>query len=585
MKDFTELLALFDNLQNKTFNEDVVGSHIEQFIKARDGQVEPFMHWEQAAFHFWPNYQNDKTGWGTYFGPRYILPNNEGMFVEYPSIQMLKPEILDYYWQRAQQATHPVLKARYAGLVYDFHHKITSGNTPYAARILYINSLIDTANGDYHHTPINTVEKLKRAFRVAAALTDQNLKNRCKKAIIRFEKSHGQDELPGLWGYSFDLLVGTKKSTASPQEEEFIINELLDKYDRLLQNKEEPSTLYRNVEFVAERLAKHYQQKEQTEKARGYILQLCQLVEEAIIDNSAMHSIAQFERLHELCHRFGLKEKARNYLLKIRELSAQSHDEMKVFSFEYSVSGEEVEEFAKLILRDNPLINIARIGKTFIPVLADFETKLKEDAKKNPLAYIVNTRLLDGKGRVKAVLGSLESDPEGHLFNAIGNNLKTRSAVFLHYLLKKAMKEMGLNKALLIDVLSSASFIAPERIELIELGLDAYLEEKYSIAIHMLIPQIEEAVRNILEQNGGVILNYNPDGSYQVRTFDSILRDEITIGKLTENLANYFRLLFTDPRGLNLRNDVCHGLSEPKALGIMAADRVIHALFCLTGID
>jgi hypothetical protein len=46
-----------------------------------------------------------------------------------------------------------------------------------------------------------------------------------------------------------------------------------------------------------------------------------------------------------------------------------------------------------------------------------------------------------------------------------------------------------------------------------------------------------------------------------LKIFDDFLREEAVMKSLGENVAHYFRVLFTDQRGWNIRNDVCHGIT------------------------
>jgi hypothetical protein len=46
--------------------------------------------------------------------------------------------------------------------------------------------------------------------------------------------------------------------------------------------------------------------------------------------------------------------------------------------------------------------------------------------------------------------------------------------------------------------------------------------------------------------------------------------------------APYFQVLFTDQRGWNIRNDVCHGISPVQAFSWPSlTDRIFHALLIL----
>lgn len=78
---------------SEKISEYKISEKIRIFVKEKFEQNVPeVLLWEQIAFDFTENYSNDKSGWGTYFGPMFVLPNKEGKMVEYPSLQEVTPE-------------------------------------------------------------------------------------------------------------------------------------------------------------------------------------------------------------------------------------------------------------------------------------------------------------------------------------------------------------------------------------------------------------------------------------------------------------------------------------------------------------
>ncbi|MEJ2744910.1 MAG: DUF4209 domain-containing protein, partial [bacterium] len=71
------------------------------------------------AFTFCENYPDQKGGWGTYFGPKTAGQTKDGKMVEYPSLTQVDQETISYWQQRAESVSNPLLKARYAGLLWD----------------------------------------------------------------------------------------------------------------------------------------------------------------------------------------------------------------------------------------------------------------------------------------------------------------------------------------------------------------------------------------------------------------------------------------------------------------------------------
>ena len=97
----------------------------------------------------------------------------------------------------------------------------------------------------------------------------------------------------------------------------------------------------------------------------------------------------------------------------------------------------------------------------------------------------------------------------------------------------------------------------------------------------MLIPQVEDALRNLLRLAGGSTYKQHRLGGLMLKIFDDLLREEAVVKSLGENVVHYFRVLFTDQRGWNIRNDVCHGITPTAAFSPQLTDRIFHALLVL----
>jgi hypothetical protein len=96
----------------------------------------------------------------------------------------------------------------------------------------------------------------------------------------------------------------------------------------------------------------------------------------------------------------------------------------------------------------------------------------------------------------------------------------------------------------------------------------------------MLIPQIEAMVRAITDE-GPILKKGRRPGALNLRNLDELLQSKQVVDLLGEDIPFYLRVLFTDPRGWNLRNDVCHGIPPAAAFGPGMANRVFHTLLLL----
>ncbi len=133
----------------------------------------------------------------------------------------------------------------------------------------------------------------------------------------------------------------------------------------------------------------------------------------------------------------------------------------------------------------------------------------------------------------------------------------------------------------IVDYFYESPVFDERRKEFLIKGREAYLKGDYVVSLHILIPQIEAIIRNLSEKMGIPILKPSRTGGFFYRTLDDLLRDERIVRVLGEDTCLYFRILLTDPRGWNLRNEVCHGISGPERFNQTSADRIFHALLCL----
>ncbi len=136
----------------------------------------------------------------------------------------------------------------------------------------------------------------------------------------------------------------------------------------------------------------------------------------------------------------------------------------------------------------------------------------------------------------------------------------------------------------LIKYLYRSPVFEEDKKAIIEKGIKFYLENDFISGIHLLIPQIEDAFRNLIEKAGGAIYKPGRNGGMNLKIFDEILREPIVSSVFDENVSFYLRILFTDPRGWNLRNLVCHGSISPQQITNDIADRVFHAILLLAQV-
>lgn len=535
---------------------------------------------ESMAFSFMEDYRDKDTGWGTYYGP-FAVFQKDGQWVESPSIQLITQETLIYWKKRAKEAVHPILKCRYADLVWEFSQPTISKKPSFEMARIVIDASIDIAKGDLHRFEGNTIRKLRRAMGLALSLNDNKRIISVRDSIIAYEDTICDDHKRGLWGFAYDtLLEENKKVPLTEDIENKIIEDLESRLTRVTDKPGSPEFNPFSAETAALRLASYYRRLDRSDDIKRVLLAYGKSFSEASKDAAGMVASAWLQRVHSVYLEFGMNKEAELIAAKLPELGQKTIDEMKSISHEVEIPKEKIDKYIAAMAEGELEFVLSRIAAKYIPSREETEDQLKEISKKYVFQSIVPKSICDKKGQTVAHIGNILEDLEGNVVHQMSQNIVFAS-FFLNQLLKELVTKFGLTAEKIGAELYKSPVYSENKRDIVEAGLKAYLEDDFLVSIHLLVPQIEDAFRNIVEEMGGPIYRRNRYGGFHLRTLDDLLRDERCIQALGEDALLYFRVLLTDTRGWNIRNSVCHGLPSIETFNPQVADRIVHALLVL----
>ncbi|OQZ07406.1 MAG: hypothetical protein B6D36_00055 [Planctomycetes bacterium UTPLA1] len=222
---------------------------------------------------------------------------------------------------------------------------------------------------------------------------------------------------------------------------------------------------------------------------------------------------------------------------------------------------------------------LGRIAVHFIPKREAVERQVQDLAEKAPLQAMIPKVIFDHQ-RPVATIGSVQDDLEGNVLSQIASNIQIES-VFLRAGLARLEQEEKLTSDSLGEMLRESPAFTEQGRALVEGGISAYISGDHLASCSILVPQLEAALRTLLALTGGSIYRQGRNGLAVLRPLDDILRDSVLVGALGSDVADYFRVVLTDPRGLNLRNAICHGFAPPDIFNQTIADRILHLLIVL----
>ena len=186
------------------------------------------------------------------------------------------------------------MQARYAGLVWDLSVKTTDKKPHYSVAAIYCEALLKIAQDKIHKYDVDIVQKLERALSIAISINNKELITRTQENILEYERFVAEDSKPGLWGFSFDLLIGSKKNSLSEKEEREIIETLEARLHRLKDG--EPWL----CEKAAERLARYYRSKGLKEECSRVIKTLGLAFERAASKAAPLTASSWLEHMHQI---------------------------------------------------------------------------------------------------------------------------------------------------------------------------------------------------------------------------------------------------------------------------------------------
>lgn len=533
--------------------------------------------YELLAFSFVED-QEDDYGKGSYYGPESGFHTENG-YQRSPNIDRIDENVINYWKNRAEETDNYLLKARYSDLVWEFSKVLKlkgSSNLQYV--LMAINSYIEIIENRLFNTEMSLIKVSKRAFSLAQTINDLNEIQKTKGAMIKFEQGIESDSLPGLWGFSYDCLIGNRKVNLDKDEESIIITMLEERLDRLFLSNEDESN---SIEHGAVRLAEYYSKKKQFSAIQDLLKKIEQLYETYETVENIHRTEYNFQRLYQLYKEHNMNEDASRVLARISRLGKQISDSLIYHEFSTEIKREELESLFEVLLKGDLEQDIFRVCLYFTPIKEETQKQVLELDSRYPLANFFSKSILSENGRMIATIGSVEDDLEGNILKQTADNLQI-SMQFLDLVINELTKRHDLSSERTFELLKLSPAFAEDKFEFIKQGINLFYTENYVASMHILIPQIEDSLRNIIRICEGNTIKPNQKGGFDAILLSDILKSKILEDVFNDDIILYFKVVLNDGRGLNLRNNLAHGLAGINTFNRGIANLVLHLLLIIS---
>ena len=199
-------------------------------------------------------------------------------------------------------------------------------------------------------------------------------------------------------------------------------------------------------------------------------------------------------------------------------------------------------------------------------------------AKEKPFLFSVGVQPINNFAQVKKnhSYDINKSEYENYLYAIIQENIitiETKITYIIEPSLNILLDEHSkyITKKFIYDICNNSfinrnqkTLIDKQHIQLIAEGLYSGFKKNFATAIHILMPQIEYILRTILENNKINCVHIDNDGTDTYKTLNTFLSEEyreILWEIIGPDIYIDLKTLLDDEKGgLNLRNDLSHGL-------------------------
>lgn len=460
-------------------------------------------------------------------------------------------------WLWLLQIEHVGLRAKLADLLWQ-SRKLKDKN--HLAALMAVESYLTLAN---EMGPEDSILLLKRAGRVARELGAAG-KDQLAKVCDEVRRQILSTEFGNTHGLTFDLYLMLYRF----QPERF--SEIADRAIRVAEFHE---TVSKNFELAIPYL----------ELARDY----CRKVSDKeglakIIDKMAACCLAKTEFCRSTGNPFAA-ESALKQAIRYSQGRASADKMNELRSLLVVLQGERLRKL-RLIqteIPDGPKIaeaaqeTITKCGNAeeALFALAGIADVVDADSlraytdkmmKESPLYFLTTPVQLDRKGRTAARPTEAADLKRFEMFKLLLPIVQFHGSVVIEPARQRFAANHAISANGIARLMAGNPLVPGERLFLFAKGLRLGLEGDFITSLHLLIPQLENGIRFLLEKSGMATSHFVDSDVEEEKTLGGYLALDALKKIMGDSLVLTLQFIFTEKGGINLRNNVSHGLYDPR---------------------
>jgi len=506
-----------------------------------------------------------------------------------PDLREADAESLRYWADRAKASKHPVLVARYADLVWEttpFVTKEKRGRDCIGFARLAIDNYIEASRLDDGSAWGDTRENLGRALELAMRVRDSSRTRAAVAANIEYVDRTSDDDKIGTYCYLFDRLLPTEKGPELTEEQE---KQLVERFEAKFAAMIAPESMWHadphGPQSVGKLLAAYYQRKGKAEDRTRILRGIAETYERRAKIGDALMGVMFMDSARRTYHEAGLRDEAERVQREAQVLGPEAVKCMAPITAESEIKNEDLENYLAEMMEGGLDAAMERFAVHFVPRQRDILSWV-EESESQFISQKLFPKLKMDHGHIVANIGDDTADPDGKMVHETAEYMEY-SSPWIRWTLDRMIRE-GLTTTRTMDFIRKTPIFEESRLGLVERGIEAHLRGDYVQSVHILVPQIEHALRMLVYLLGKPSNKPHRTGRgvMQHKNLKDIVPKESwpVPGEHGESLRMYVLAALAHPKGANIRNDVAHGVLPERAFHQGVSERVLHVLFAVAQI-
>jgi hypothetical protein len=537
-----------------------------------------------AALEFQPRRMYGEPIWDMYWQPMGSATDKAGKYHYFPDVADVDSEIIEQWSARAQTTRHPLLRARYADLAWEvtyYRRKELERRPDVAMPRTAIDGYLDATEATLFIDDIYAWNYVERAIELAASIRDQGRLQRAKAMLFKFRAAcESRDPRYAFWRFHEIAWSHARVLGLTDTERAEIVHVLESQLD-LRSRIENPQTFDPHLARTAADALRLWRgfagDKAAADRAA---LKAGEAFEAAASQANGLIAITWLSEQLTRYRQLGNHEAVARVEQAIRDRSGDAQGEMKRISVPLNVTREELETWADRVAGDNledGLRGFAAIG--LVGRNSTERTVLNTESHAPVLAHIP-IAITGRDGFTKATIGSVKDDLDGRTVYQAAQ-LISQGAPWLNLAWQRIQAKHSANLENLLEWLSQCPYFPADRLRFVREGLAAWLTGDMLKALHILVPQVEAGLRDVLASLGGVVTRPDFHGGTQMISLGDVLSHERFVQAVPDDIRFHLQVLYQDSRGLNFRNELAHGIAAFELFGLGMANIVVHSVILI----